>query len=596
MAPELRRTGISIVGDVPWGTHFCTFYETTQDLLDILVPFFKTGLENNEFCLWIISNSELLTVSEATTALRQVDPGLDKHLSEGRIETVDHDNWFLSEGSFDSRRVARRFGEKLDQALANGYAGMRVNGSPAWLYKDDDKDLIQFENEVDQLFPDLRIIASCTYPIRNSAAAALLNVANAHRFVITRRHGKWDVLETPELIQAKQEIAILNERLEQRVVERTKELTEANKKLRSEIAERKKAEDALRRSEDHLRLVIDTIPVMAWSVRPDGVVDFLNQRWMHYTGLSLNEYIKEPTGPIHPEDIPRVIENWLAKKKAGEAYDDEMRLRGADGKYRWFLVRTSPLHDESGQIIKWYGVSTDIDERKRAEEQLRSAGEQLRALSASLRSAREQESTRIAREIHDELGGALTSLRWDLEDVSDVVTEAQDSKQLSVLPKRLEEMVKLTETTLDTVRRLASELRPIALDELGLVEAIEWQARQFESRTGIVVDYECSLEKVDLDKEQSIAAFRILQEALTNILRHAQASRVTIKMNQQAGEFLLTIGDNGIGITEPQQSSLQSLGLLGMRERALLIGAKVDITGREGKGTLVAVRIPISIS
>src|SRR5207302_7305089 len=121
-----------------------------------------------------------------------------------------------------------------------------------------------------------------------------------------------------------------------------------------DIEDRKRAEDALRQSEDHLRLVIDTIPTMAWSVRPDGVVDFLNQRWMDYTGLTLEEYVKDPLGPIHPDDVPRVIERWLAQMALGEGYEDEMRLRRADGEYRWFLVRTEPLRDEQGNIIKWY--------------------------------------------------------------------------------------------------------------------------------------------------------------------------------------------------------------------------------------------------
>jgi PAS domain S-box-containing protein len=136
-----------------------------------------------------------------------------------------------------------------------------------------------------------------------------------------------------------------------------------------DITERKQAEEGLRKSEDHLRLVIDTIPIMTWSVRPDGIVDFLNQRWMDYTGLSLEQYVEDPSDPIHPEDNPRIQEKWLAATAAGEPYEAEMRLRGADGEYRWFLVRTDPLRDESGRIIKWYGVSTDIDDRKRAEEE-----------------------------------------------------------------------------------------------------------------------------------------------------------------------------------------------------------------------------------
>src|SRR5712691_11863656 len=125
MAEELRKTGISIVGDVPWGTHFCYFYETKQDLLDILVPYFKAGLESKEFCLWIISNSELITTEEAKGALGQAVSALDRYLAEGRIEIVPHDRWFLKGGVFDFHRVADRFKEKLDDALARGYTGMR---------------------------------------------------------------------------------------------------------------------------------------------------------------------------------------------------------------------------------------------------------------------------------------------------------------------------------------------------------------------------------------------------------------------------------------------------------------------------------------
>jgi len=145
MAPELRKTGISIVGDVPWGTHFCSFYETKQDLLDILIPFFKTGLKHHEFCLWIISNSELLTAHEARNALKEVN--LDRYVAERSIELVGHDDWFLN-GNFNLHRVANRFKEKADEALRRGYAGMRVNGSPAWLHDAEPQELRKFEAEL----------------------------------------------------------------------------------------------------------------------------------------------------------------------------------------------------------------------------------------------------------------------------------------------------------------------------------------------------------------------------------------------------------------------------------------------------------------
>ena len=215
-----RKTGISVIGDVPWGTHFCYFYETKQDLLDLLIPYFKTGLEGNEFCLWIISNSELLTVPEARNALQEALPDLDRYVAERSLEVVDHDDWFLNGGSFDFHRVANRFKEKVDEALGRGYVGMRVNGSPAWLQTGNAKALREFEEEVDQLYPNERIIAACTYPIGRSKADFLLDVARNHQFAIARRNGDWDIVETPELIQTKAEIKRLNDELEQKTLQR----------------------------------------------------------------------------------------------------------------------------------------------------------------------------------------------------------------------------------------------------------------------------------------------------------------------------------------------------------------------------------------
>src|SRR3981189_2212479 len=121
--------------------------------------------------------------------------------------------------------------------------------------------------------------------------------------------------------------------------------------------------------EERLRIIIDTIPTMAWSIQPDGAVDFVNQRWLDYTGLTLEEEIEDPTGPVHPEDLPRVMEKWLVDMAAGEPSEDEMRLLRGDGEYRWFLVRTAPLRDEQGRVVEWYGLAIDIEDRKQAESQ-----------------------------------------------------------------------------------------------------------------------------------------------------------------------------------------------------------------------------------
>ena len=172
--------------------------------------------------------------------------------------------------------------------------------------------------------------------------------------------------------QTEAEVRRLNERLEQCVVERTRQLTVANEELRGEITERLRAEDALRRSEDHLRLAIDTIPAVVWSKLPDGSADFLNQRFREYTGLSGEEGLGEGwLKAIHPEDSASSVDTWRATFAAGKPFEFEARLRRADGEYLWFLLRGAPLRDEVGKIVKWFGTTTDIEDRKRSEEQSR---------------------------------------------------------------------------------------------------------------------------------------------------------------------------------------------------------------------------------
>jgi PAS domain S-box-containing protein len=601
LASGLRKTGISIVGDVPWGTHFCYFYETKQDLLDILVPYFKAGLESKEFCLWVVSNSELVTVEEAKEALGQAVPDLDRYFAEGSIEVVSHDQWFLKRGTFDPHGVANQFKEKLNEALARDYAGMRINGSPAWLHNEGQRELRKFEEDLDKLFPNERIIASCTYPLAATRGDEIFDVVRTHQFAIARRQGELEILETPELIQAKAEIKRLNEELEERVIERTNELRVANEELRKEIGERQQAEALLHAKEQEFRAIVENAPDQIIRYDREFRRTYVNPAVAEAYGLPAEALIDEPIGSVirdagldvKEDELAQIRQRIAAVFDTGRSYEYEITWPAPTAR-RYYSVRLFPELDLNGSVINVLGIARDITEHKRAEEKLKATSQQLRALSARLQSAREEEGNRIAREIHDELGGALTSLKWDLESLDKVISESRDQLQLQILREKIAAMLRLSETTISAVRRISSELRPSVLDDLGLADAIEWQAREFQARTGIICHCECSVENVYLNQEQSTAVFRIFQEALTNILRHAQATRVDIAIKEEAGEFVLTISDNGRGITEDDKSRLQSLGLLGMRERAHLIGGEIDITGIEGQGTVVTVRVPNS--
>lgn len=295
---------------------------------------------------------------------------------------------------------------------------------------------------------------------------------------------------------------------------------------------------------------------------------------------------------IIPAERSNEYESNAQTVAQGQRVDAETVRHHKDGTLLQVSLIGVPVSIPGGQIAV-YALYRDVTARKEADERLRTTTEQLRALSLSLQSAREQEGTRIAHEIHDELGSALTSLKWDLEALGKAVGETGRAPEKRPIEEKIQAMVRLVDSTVNTVRRISSELRPVLLDDLGLLEAIEWQADQFQRRTGIVCHHDFSLETVPVSREQATALFRILQEALTNVMRHSQASLVEIVVRQQSGELVLSISDNGIGIPAGEAAGHRSIGILGMRERAHAIGAAIEISGVEGEGTTVVVRLPM---
>lgn len=379
MATELRKTGIGVVGDKPWGTHFCHFYDTKEDLLDILVRYFKAGLEDKEFCVWVVS--EPLTEQEAWNALRDAVPELDRYVSDRSIEILLGRDWYLKEGKFDLKRVTNACNEKLNQALARGYAGMRVSGNTAWLEKKDWKDFCEYEQELNDTVTGQRMTVLCTYPLGASAASELLDVVSTHQFAITKRKGAWEIIETRELKQAKAEIKKLHEELEQRVVERTEQLEAANVKLRDEIAHRKRAEEKLRQSAEHFRLLVEQVEDYAiFSLDPEGRVSSWNAGAEHIKGYRAHEIIGQHISRFYPrEDVERGIPEMGLRAAATEGrFEYEGWRVRKDGSRFWANVVITALRDHQAKLVGFSKITRDLTERKRAEEALRESEKQLR--------------------------------------------------------------------------------------------------------------------------------------------------------------------------------------------------------------------------
>jgi DNA-binding CsgD family transcriptional regulator len=201
MQTSLRKAGIEFLGDMAWGSHLCLFFETKQDLLETALPFFRAGLEDNEFCLWAVS--EPLTVEDAKAALREGIPDFDEYLAAGSIEIISGTEWYLKDGQFKLKRVTGGWNEKLNTAMNDGYSGMRASGNAFWMNTKRWQTFVEYEQELDRALAGEPVLMLCTYAIPKSRAADLLDVVKAHEITVARRRGAWEVVGYTPVDQAK---------------------------------------------------------------------------------------------------------------------------------------------------------------------------------------------------------------------------------------------------------------------------------------------------------------------------------------------------------------------------------------------------------
>jgi PAS domain S-box-containing protein len=354
--------------------------------------------------------------------------------------------------------------------------------------------------------------------------------------------------------QTEAEVRRLNERLEQRVMERTRQLKTANEKLSREIVERQRAEDALRRSEDHLRLVIDTIPALVWSKLPDGSADFLNRRFLEYTGLSLKEGLGEGwLKTIHPEDRASSVDEWRAAFAAGKPFEFEARLRRADGQHRWFLLRGLPLHDELGHVVKWYGTTTDIEDRKRAEWALQEVQAELSHVTRVTTMG--ELVAAIAHEVNQPLAAIVTNANFcsrqfasvnpNFDKLREAISEiANDGTRASVVISRIRALLQKS-----TPERVAVDINRIIQEVTMLLHG-----ELTRNRVSLRTDLDLDLPRLSGDRVQ-------LQQVVINLLMNGiEAMRslthrqreLLIKSGRNHNEVLIQVQDSGEGLNPEQ--------------------------------------------
>ena len=723
MGQKIRKTGFDLIGDVPWGTHFCQFYQTQEDLIDILVPYFKAGLENNEFCLWV--TSEPLSEKEVQKAMRKAVPNFDRYLTRGQIEIVPHSQWYLKDGAFNLQRVLKAWIDKLNQALAKGFDGMRVTGNTAWLEKRDWRNFAHYEEEVNRVIGRYRMIVICTYSLDRCGAFELIDVVNSHQFALIRREGEWELMESSERKQMEEvlqkrtydlgervkelnclygisdlvqkpgisleailqrtvnlislawqnpeitcaqitlkdqtfkttnfkktkwgqtaditvhgnrvgilEVCYLEERpttnegpflkeersliddiaerlgkiierkqveealqkahheLEVRVKERTAELAKANEELRSEATERKKAEKALRESEEKYRMLFESANDVLVYVDKYGKIVDINKRAEDILGYKPDDvkgkkFVKFGVLKLqNMSKIAKLFRDSISGKRTPDLL--ELQIKDRNGKLL-SMEASSRVIERNGKIVGTIAILRDITERKKVEEKIDAYQKRLRSLMSELTLTEERHRRRIATELHDSIGQLLALCQIKLGQLEKVIASPNSRPLLKKIGDSIEEIIRYT-------RSLTHQLSPFILYELGLGAALEWLAEFIYEQQGIQINLVVDSQANPVNEELRIFLFRAVQELLTNVTKHAKTDRAEVSLCRENESIRITIEDVGVGfntaiLDTPSRKDI-GFGLFSIRERLRYFEGELSIQSEPGQGTQVTLTVP----
>jgi signal transduction histidine kinase len=605
MPDALRKTAIEPLGDMPWGTHVCLFYQTKEDLLDTLVPYFKAGLENGEFCVWAVS--EPVTENDSWEALRRQIPDFDRYAEAGSIDILAGREWYLKGNRFDLQRITCGWAAKLARALAAGYQGMRVSGNAFWIETEHWKEFCEYEHELDNALAGQPMLVLCTYPLTASRATDILDVARAHQFTVARRNGDWDVIETPELKRAKQEIKQLNEQLERRVIQRTAELAAINERLQSEMRERRRTQEQLRRSEAYLAEGERLTHTGSWVWSPRAGAVFWSRE--HFRIFGFDPDAGEPSAEaamdrVHPADRPG-LDAALAKAIADNAdFDHGFRITLPDGTLKHLKSIGHPSPTLSGEV-EYVGTVMDVTERKLSEQALTSAQRELE------RATRLTTLGFLAGSIAHEINQPLTALLLNSDAVSFLMdTDAPDLQKVREILRRISRDARRAGDVIKRIRALLANGKvdhaPLDLNTaIQEVLALARGALQ-QHHVSVQADIDASLPLVLGDRVQ-------LQQVLMNLVVNGIEAMAPIPDRERemvirsqpvaAGGVLVAVEDAGAGLDpavadrlfEPfftTKSSGMGIGLSICRSIIESHGGRLWASPRTPHGTIFQFTVP----
>lgn len=552
MAIKIRQTGIDIIGNVPWGTHFCQFYQTKEDLIDILVPYFKAGLESNEFCMWV--TSEPLGVEEAKVALRRMVRNLDDYIAKGQIGLLDASQWYTQSGKSDSDEVLQGWVEKEQQALERGFEGLRFTENTFWLEKEDWRDFTNYEAAIDRVIGKYRMMVLCTYSLDRCRASEVVDVISNHRFALIKREGEWEIIES---------------------------------------AERKRVEESLRLQTEISANMAEGVCLVG---ADDGIIRYANPKFEAMFGYEPGEMVERHVS----------IVNNAAEKNAEETAKEIMEILDSDGVWQgkvnnikkdgtpfWCHANVSVFHHhEYGRVL--VSVHTDITERKKLD-QLKD--DFIGLVSHELRSP--------LTVITGAVNTALTEAeRLSPEETRQLLRDA--ASEADSLSHLLGNLMELSRVQAD---RLLLFAEPISVKKViqGTIEEIK---RQFSTHQ-FVVDVPQELPPVYADE---LRMGRILYNLLENAVKYSpQGGEIRIFVKPEEEHLIIGVSDQGIGISRADQAKLfepfqrleesrldgvrgAGLGLSVCRKLVEAHGGRIWLESEPSRGSTFFFTVPLSHS
>lgn len=500
MSIELRKSGISTIGNVPWGTHFCLFYKTREDLADILIAFFEEGLRNNEFCMCFTADN--MDAEEMERLLRTALPDYDVRLRMGQIEIVPHDQWYLINGVFDRDRVLKGWADKLKQAQDRGFDGARVTGNTFWLDKPVWRDFMDYEAAIDGAIEGRNFLVLCTYSLDQCGANEIVDVMSTHQFALMKKDGVWKLIEHKDM---------------------------------------KETRRALRESEEKYRLIVETAEEGIWVVGGDDRTVFVNQKMADLLGYSVSEMIGRGPCEFMGEEAGAAAAQDIRRCRQGETFRVKRKFCRKDGTELWVILSLSPFRETDGTPGDILAMIIDVSDLVKAEKEMHEAKMQA-----------EMYLDLMGHDINNMNQIAITNLELAAE-MLDIPPEG-----ISLIHKPLD-MLKNSSRLIENVRKLQKVREgTMAIERIDLGRLLDELKEHYSSVPGKEVSIR--LERTDSLVEANGLLRDVFANIIGNAIKHAEGIvpvEIDIRMTnaEEDGKRFcrISIEDNGPGIPDEQK-------------------------------------------